>query len=58
MLCIQLTKSLNLKIERYVLKVLTNNTSGTGKNVGGFFSFTVNCKQQNTIWRSGFGKDF
>ena len=40
------------------MNVLTNNTKGTGKNMEVFFSFRLPGKQTNTLWRSGFGKDF
>lgn len=50
--------SLNLNIGSYVLKVLANITSGTGKNMEVCFTFRLPGKQKTTLWRCGFGKDF
>jgi len=38
--------SLNINIGSYVLKVLTNNTSGTGKNIGVCFNFRLPDNQK------------
>jgi len=40
------------------MKVLTDNTSGTDKNVWVCSNFRLPGNQNNTLWRSGFGKDF